>query len=544
MKKYDFRLVSSMQKVFADTEPVELRDKKLRLFYDDKVSFQLAYYGCDHQSIDLNGLTVEVSWPNHRIRKVQLVPAEFPTNGNDDEYYLRKTAGLYPDLLSDCDGAFMPVAKQWRALWIDLFSDKSLPMEDVDVKVEVFENGESVFSDKVTVKTVCINLDKQDVHHTEWLHVDCLADYYNIEPYSEEHWMAIRNNLAYLHDELSSTMVLTPIFTPALDTAVGGERTTVQLLDVYLDNGVWSFGFDKVRRWCAYAKEIGFEYLEICHLFSQWGAYATPKVMGYVDGEYTRIFGWETNSLDEKYIGFLNRLIPELFDVLDECGYDRSHLFTHISDEPKLPHLENYAKARKSVEHVLEGTCVFDALSDYDIYEQKAVVYPVVSDNHIQTFLDNGVKDLWVYYCVSQSVLVPNRFMAMPPYRARIIGLFIWYYKIQGFLHWGYNFYNTQFSKKHINPFLVTDAGCRFPSGDSFLVYPGDGFSPLGSLRAEYVSQSFRDVRILKTAERYLGRDYIENVIGIKPLFDDYPQNADFIENVISDISEELAKRI
>ena len=30
---------------------------------------------------------------------------------------------------------------------------------------------------------------------------------------------------------------------------------------------------------------------------------------------------------------------------------------------------------------------------------------------------------------------------------------------MKGFLHWGLNFYNTQYSKKHINPFEVTDAG-------------------------------------------------------------------------------------
>ena len=44
-------------------------------------------------------------------------------------------------------------------------------------------------------------------------------------------------------------MILTPIFTPALDTAVGSERTTVQLLDVYKNGESYTFGFDRLIRW-------------------------------------------------------------------------------------------------------------------------------------------------------------------------------------------------------------------------------------------------------------------------------------------------------
>lgn len=544
MSNYDFKLVSSMEKVFGDEEPKRMINRNLHFFYSDKISFQIAVYAKEYREISLKGLDITVSWPNHKMRTVELVPVAFPTNGNDDEFYLRKTPGLYPDLLSPMDGNFMPVAKQWRAVWIDLFSNDELPDKNTEVEITVSEEGELLFSDTITIIPVRTHLEKQRVHHTEWFHADCLADYYKLEPYSEEHWISIENNLRFLHDDIASTMVLTPIFTPALDTEVGGERTTVQLLDVYLDNGKWSFGFDRLKRWCELTKKIGFEYLEICHLFSQWGATAAPKVMAYVDGKYQRVFGWETIATEEKYVNFLNTLLPQLFDALESFGYDKAHLFTHISDEPKPPTLETYVAARKTVIKALEGTCVFDALSDYQLYEKKAVDYPVVSDNHIQTYLDNGVKDLWVYYCVSQSVLVPNRFMAMPPYRARVIGMLMWYYKIQGFLHWGYNFYNNQYSKKQINPFCITDSGARFPSGDPFLVYPGEDLSPLGSLRCEYVFQSFRDIQILDTAEKKLGREAIERIIGPKPTFENYPQETHYIESIIDSTIEELIRNM
>ena len=40
-------------------------------------------------------------------------------------------------------------------------------------------------------------------------------------------------------------MLLTPVFTPPLDTAIGGERRTVQLVDVHVTENGYTFGFDK-----------------------------------------------------------------------------------------------------------------------------------------------------------------------------------------------------------------------------------------------------------------------------------------------------------
>ena len=68
-------------------------------------------------------------------------------------------------------------------------------------------------------------------------------------------------------------MLLTPIFTPPLDTAVGGERTTVQLIDIVQDaDGSYKFDWSRLKRWCDLCLRNGIKYLEIPHLFTQWGA--------------------------------------------------------------------------------------------------------------------------------------------------------------------------------------------------------------------------------------------------------------------------------
>ena len=54
-------------------------------------------------------------------------------------------------------------------------------------------------------------------------------------------------------------MILTPVFTPPLDTAVGGERRTVQLVDVKVEKEGYSFGFEKFERWVSICKKCGYQ---------------------------------------------------------------------------------------------------------------------------------------------------------------------------------------------------------------------------------------------------------------------------------------------
>ena len=123
-------------------------------------------------------------------------------------------------------------------------------------------------------------------------------------------------------------------------------------------------------------------------------------------------------------------------------------------------------------------------------------------------------KVLWTYYCTGQWKEVSNRFMAMPSARTRILGVQLYLYKISGFLHWGFNFYNSQYSIKHINPYAVTDAGEAFPSGDAFLVYPGEGGVPEESIRLMLMQQVMQDVRAFELLESLVGRERVCEIIA------------------------------
>jgi hypothetical protein len=116
----------------------------------------------------------------------------------------------------------------------------------------------------------------QALMHTEWFHSDCLVDYYRVPVFSDRYWEIVRN-FVRTAARRGCNMLLTPHITPALDTRVGGERTTVQLVDIAERGGTYTFEFSKLKRWVELAFDCGMQWLEMAHLFTQWAPEPRPK---------------------------------------------------------------------------------------------------------------------------------------------------------------------------------------------------------------------------------------------------------------------------
>ena len=279
------------------------------------------------------------------------------------------------------------------------------------------------------------------------------------------------------------------------------------------------------------------------HLFSQWGAKYAPKIIAIENGKEKQIFGWNTKADSKEYQDFLRQFVPVLVEYLKNKGIAEQTYF-HISDEPNDNNIDTYRKARECVREYLKDFPVIDALSNISFYKEGVVDYPVSTNQHILEFLAQGVKHPWVYYCSGEYVDVSNRFFAMPSSRNRILGIQLYLYEIEGFLHWGYNYYNSQYSIRKIDPYRVTDADDAFPSGDSFLVYPGEDGNAVESLRLLVLEEGFEDCRALKLLEQYKGKKYVHNLVnqiaGMNITFEKYPVESEFFENLRARINKEL----
>ncbi len=248
---FEYKLVSSLCKVFSDGENMEeLQEKRMTGLKGETLSFQIAYYWGGGRRERGSAAVVSPIADRVHVRTVNLVPCEYPCHTRRDPGYLTDRPGLYPDRLSEISGRGFPlVAGQWRCLWIDVELDEGMEAGDYPVKIRMEAQGAVLCEPQILCRVVDYVLPPLPIPHTEWFHSDCLADYYQVEVFSERHWEIIR---AFVKSAAQHrcNMLLTPVFTPPLDTAVWGERPTVQLVDVtVLGEGKYGFGFEKLHRW-------------------------------------------------------------------------------------------------------------------------------------------------------------------------------------------------------------------------------------------------------------------------------------------------------
>jgi len=508
--KLSVRLCSSLAKVFPDdTEDKFVPYSSASALQNEKFAFQLAYrmdegWGSFVQ-LEINSPLKEYI----HTRTVELAPVRFTAFWADSDVISTKP-GLYPDILQEYKGAFRIPANQWRTFWFDVCIPENLPAGKYPISFRLVnrDNAEE-FSNTETFELDVLPaaVPEQKMICTHWFHADCLAVYYNVPVWSDEHWRILKNYFKN-YSAHGLNMLLTPVFTPPLDTAVGGERPTTQLVQVAVKRGKYIFNFDRLEKWISLARAAGIRYFEISHLFTQWGAAFCPKIVAAVGGKEKRIFGWDTASVSEEYRDFLDAFLPELVAFLKAKKLQK-YTYFHCSDEPHTDHMETYRAAVEMLRKHLKGFKICDALSSVEYYKAGLVTTPIPAENHIEDFVEAGVNPLWTYYCCGQVDKVSNRFLYMPSSRNRIMGALFYRYNIAGFLQWGYNFYYAQHSLFPIDPYQVLDSNYAFPAGDAFMVYPGKDGTPVDSLHYEVFSQALQDYRILRALESLAGREKV-----------------------------------
>ena len=541
------RQISSLHKVTLNSLLDYPEIENATLIKGERFSYQIAFM---HETLGKSNNFVvgkiEIASPLApyiKIYNIENAVMDCPTNRYDsafDANYITKEPGLMPDILipaEENDYTWI-AAEGASSIWVELNvpEDFAAGTYDINIKLHrkdlfsVAMKDEYVFEKKLTAKIVDEKILPQSLLYTRWFYADCIADYHNVEIYSEKHWELIENYIAAAVD-VGINMILVPVHTPPLDTARGFARPCVQLVDIEKTGDKFTFSFDKFKRFIDICKKCGVKYYEIAHMFSQWGAKHAPNIMVTENGESGYMFGWHTAADSEEYTEFLKQYITAISKELKANGIAENAYF-HISDEPDIKSLDSYTRAANIIKPLIKNSKTFDALSNYEFYQNGLVEGPVTSVSHIADFLGKDVKDQWIYYCCSPQSVFTNGFMAMPLSRVRIMGMLIYKYDIKGFLHWGLNFYNSMVSHTKINPYITTSSNGCYPSGDAFILYPSkDG--AYHSLRGKAFYEAIVDIDVCRTLEKHIGRDKVIELIdseaGGELLFDNYPTGSSFL---------------
>ena len=560
------KIVSSQEKIFVDDKLSSFAPvTTLTALGGEVVNFQLIYVDEGEPYLPVRpicNLSVSGDLAEYvTVRDVRSVPVDRPTlPGITDSNYLRTTPGIYPDILTPLryGGKVVISRDKLRSLWLEVriprdFSGDgvltlSISMESGavgDTGVAHFD-GEPIATESIKLCVIGVSLPPQELLHTQWFYCDCLASYYNVPVWSDEHWEIIEN-FAKVAVERGRNMLYTPLLTPALNVNPPYERLPSQLVGVSLNDGKYTFDFTNVDRWVDMCDRIGVKYLEIAHFYDQHKAAHSAKVYGVVDGSYKCIFGWETSSEDPEYVRFLREMITAFLHHMKGRGDDKRCVF-HIADEPHIADLDHFNKIKNNISDLLTGYVIMDALSNIEFYNVGAVTEPVPVTSRAMSFIEAGVPDLWVYYACNQVVDYSNCYLAMPSWRTRSIGMQLYKYNLKGFLHWGYNYYNNRASGDAINPYLDLSGEDWVPAGDTFIVYPGNDGKPLESIRIMTMEEAMQDVRAMRLAEKYYSHSEVvremERALGDEITFERCARTADEMLRVREAVNQMIIRAI
>jgi len=557
--KLETKLVSSLVKIFPDQVGGETISKAT-VFKNEPFSFQVAFRGeslndfVKHIYVKIESDLNDSDIAEYLVGNVPVLRAD---RKNSDDYFERKTPGLYPDMLLkrvtnavvlDDGKWYLPrwteqkedhllnaIGDSYQTLWFTINENcRNINAGKHNIKVLFFDgsNQECIAEETLELEVIDAELSKQNLIYTTWFHCDCLADTYKVEMFSDKFFEIMRSYVsqAAIH---GMNMILLPAFTPPLDTTPGKERRTAQLVNVVCDEKGYSFDFSVMKKYIEICQECGIEYFEHNHLFTQWGAEHAPKIMATVDGEYKRIFGWETDSRSHGYAMFLKSYLKEFKVFLKEMNLEDKIIF-HISDEPDIDALEFYENAQKVVGEEIKEYMYGDALSHFEYYEKGFAKIPivVVNSEDIDKFVEK-CDNYWVYYTGDQlTEYSSNRIIPTPSARNRVIGLQMYVGDAKGFLHWGYNYYYGVLSHGLFNP-MINPCGYNHLAGTSYLVYPDITGKAIPSLRMKVFYDGLNDYRALQFLESKIGRDkvldFIEQTVG-KVDYKYHPSNKELFE--------------
>ena len=550
------KLFSSLIPVYHDKEPIGNEISSITMCRNQPYSFQLAFKWEDeetHSKDLIVRIKSEIPISFYYANNVPVLHTSWVPNATP--------AGLYPDILlpkkvnpklykasypwlaltteKDEDTLIHAYDDSWQAMWfcVNEYS-KTIKSGTYDIEFEIYDRADNLLKTvTLSAEIIPAMLPKQKLLYTNWFHNDCLADLYGVEIFSDRYFeimadyveKAARNGM---------NMILLPAFTPPLDTSVGDERMTTQLVKVTKNGEKYDFDFSLMKRFIDICRKCGITHFEHCHLFTQWGAEFAPKVMVWENGKEKKLFGWHTKATGKKYVSFLRQYITALKPFLKEEKLDKNIMF-HISDEPSDKMYETYSAARNSIIDLLDGYMVGDALSHIELYEKGCCDMPIPATSYIQDFIGK-CDNLWAYYTGEQCTeMMSNRHYHISRERNRMLGIQLYYHNIKGFLHWAYNFYYGQQSKYNSNPLFNPIGGF----GASHMVYPNFDGTCYQSIRQKIFAEGIYDIRLLSLLEKLAGREACDKLIikhfGI-PTFTNGPANPAVFEEFEKDIYAQI----
>ena len=400
---------------------------------------------------------------------------------------LRSNSGLFPDPILEQDSYDLPAFRAFCP-WITLRVPEGTPAGIYTATVTMKGRG-FCFREPVKVKVYPFDMEKPSFENVNWVFdFPEVLTYWNngekVELDSDLYWEYM-DQLAEKMYEGHQTMSMVNIF-----RVVGMERGS---------DGKWTFDwtlFDKqVRGYIAHGVGERIQGAELGHRLNP--VWESPMGLFYPMG------GDEIELLpvsDPRVQEFYSQFLPAYKAHVEQNGW-ADRWGQKVCDEPIDANAESYCEVVRFIRRYWKDIQVLEALQTTRLTGAVDIWVPQLNIWHNNyDFYKERQKagdHIWFYTCCFPQEEYPNRFIEQPLLKGRMVYWMGYKYGAEGFLHWGFNYWNADCYKDASK----WSGSLVLPGGDSWIVYPGY-HKFLRSIRFEQMRDGLEDITLLKMLER------------------------------------------
>lgn len=425
----------------------------------------------------LEGEAGSISGDDLLLNVVGLIPVAKNTEGTPAEELISAPCEI-PDPLLPYEPLDLEAGRT-RAFWATIRVPRDTAPGEYRGTVTIEAGRQTEIPVTLTVHPITLP-EKRPLHMTNWFDPGALSRWYEVEPWSEEHWRLIE--------------------TYARDMAEHGEDTIIVglgLISIWQEkDGTLSFEFDRFDRYVDTFLEVGIDQgIELGHVGGRGPGGWTAKEMVFHNRKVNLREGAEAKEFtpEEK----VRALVRAVQDHLEERGLLEIAMI-HIADEPIPANLESWKEKSRIVHEAAPELRRVDAIHVPDCGGELEIYCPELGyfDKWYDGFAamqERGEIELWFYTCCHPTGLYANRFLDYQLIKTRLLHWMNYLYDARGYLHWGPN----RWSEK---PYEEATRG-SLPPGDAWLVYPGED-GPASSVRWEALRDGVEDFEVLWLLEQ------------------------------------------
>ncbi|WP_430809535.1 MULTISPECIES: glycoside hydrolase domain-containing protein [unclassified Carboxylicivirga] len=358
-------------------------------------------------------------------------------------------------------------------------------------------------------------------HLDLWQNPYAVARWFEVEPWSKEHFKRLRPELELLASAGQKCVTVT------LNNRPWGGQTYDAFGSMIAwhkkQDGSWHYDFSIFDRWVSFALDCGIGPQINCYTMVPWG-----NTFYYFDEALQKEVSVTMNPGTDEYTAFWKPFLTRFVAHLKSKGW--YHQTTIAMDERSKKDMmavyQLIQEVSPDLKIALAADHWFPELSDnlFDFCASSRFTFPT---DLLERRRAQGQKTTYYTCCVEA---YPNTFTFSPPAESAWLGWYTAARGLDGYLRWAYNSWTE-------NPYRDSRFR-RWPAGDTYLTYPGGA----SSIRFERLREGIQDYEKIGILRRELSDCSNEEAAVLLQRLDDLLESFT-IERIPQETARKMIKK-